>query len=203
MWLWYIYIYACIFVNMSVLALILISYCMRCYHIISHVLCRQSDIIEENAGSLSKPPQRKRKERSPTSVDDVQEQFSPENLPTEGTNKGGFDIPIAERLKLRRDKMRKGDDAVEGAMSTMEPCINTRTRKSKVLDSGLNENGKGNDIGGNAKMHRSTPKQNGEMPPGVYQASFGKWVSCCVLYIYYIYYLCNSYSFSIIPSLHI
>ena len=146
--------------------------------------------------SPSKPPQRKRKERSPTSVDGVQEQSSPEHyLPTEDTNKGEFDIPIAERLKLRREKRKivppvaekKGSDAIEGTMSTMAPSINLRKRKSTVLDSGSNKVGKGNDMGGNAKAcHQSTPKQIGEIPPGVNQVSSGKWVSFVLYILYYI-----------------
>ena len=164
--------------------------CMLCYNI-SHVLCRQSDdTTEENAVSPSKPPQRKRKERSPTSVDDVQEQSIPDHLPTEDTNKGEYDIPIAERLKLRREKRKivppvaekkGGYDAMKGGNST-KSSINTRKRKCTVLDSGSNNTGK--DMVGNANQIRSTPKQNREIPPGVNQVSSGKWVS--FVYTYYI-----------------
>lgn len=169
--------------------------CILCYKISHVLLCRQSvDTTEKNALSPSKPPQRKRKERSPTSVDGVQEQSSPGHLPTEDTNKGEFDIPIAERLKLRREKRKivppvaekKGKyDGMKGGSST-KSSINTRKRKCTELDSGPNNTGKGNDMVGNANQIRSTPKQNGEIPPGVNQVTSGKWVSCVLYILYYV-----------------
>jgi len=76
-----------------------------------------------------------RKETSPTSVDDFPtEKNSDDALGADDTAQGAFDVPIAERLKLRREKRaaaKKDDTPTEECLLTT-PNMSLRKRKSLV-----------------------------------------------------------------------
>jgi len=78
-----------------------------------------------------------RKETSPTSVDDFPIDKSSDDLGAAAdTTQGAYDVPIAERLKLRRKKSsaaKKDNTPTDGEVNTPKLNISLRKRKSLVL----------------------------------------------------------------------
>jgi len=79
----------------------------------------------------------KRKETSPTSVDNFPIDKSSDDLGAAAdTTQGAYDVPIAERLKLRRKKSsaaKKDNTPTDGEVNTPKLNISLRKRKSLVL----------------------------------------------------------------------
>lgn len=123
---------------------------------------------------------RMKNKKSPRSIADFSDEPSTYGISLDDTSKGAYDVPIAERMKLRSEK-RNGaavstaekrhvsntDGKYDVTLNTSKSNRTLRKRKASVLNESDTKDG---------GVKKSTFTSRKDIPPGVSQAPSGKWV---------------------------